>query len=658
MLHRRPIHNSTLFLLSALALSWALLTPSLRESVAAEACWDGITCLDQGWSTDEQAVWYTKSQGSRLLPLAWALALEEPDREGKFLSEENMGALGYLPAPVSDRNPHKLPLGFTADHEASSRADIMCETFPNTCAAGVMRQPWFGMTCSACHTNEINFGDKRIRIDGAPTLADFQGFLEQIVASLKATHADAAKFDRFARAVLGTDLSVQTRTELKAQLAEHIAWQQGLIDRNAPGIRYGYGRLDAQGHILNKVAAVGEGKPLAGALKSNGPASYPFIWNTSQQDRVQWNGISKKILNVPLFDQNTEIGALVRNTSEVIGVFAHIEINSLSLLDRLGHKSSLRVREMIELESQLERLKSPRWPEDVLPAIDWTKAERGRVAFESSCSSCHADLAWDDLLTPIKAEMSPLAKSGTDISLACNTFVHRANSGNYRGRRPFLVVGSRIEPEDFTRSMLTNAAVGAVVGRADELAGSLFDDVFKPAIPPSPAIEAGEEIDYLPGVTDTAQKELAKLCLEAQEAQQPGEDSILAYKARPLNGIWATAPYLHNGSVPTLYDLLLPSPLRLTLPVGEQMRAPGAGDRPTAFHVGSRNYDPMKVGFETQQQEILTRADGEKVKTFEFNVYGPDGNPLPGNYNSGHEYGTGNLTEQERWDLIEYLKTL
>ena len=36
------------------------------------------------------------------------------------------------------------------------------------------------------------------------------------------------------------------------------------------------------------------------------------------------------------------------------------------------------------------------------------------------------------------------------------------------------------------------------------------------------------------------------------------QDDLLAYKARPLTGIWATAPYLHDGSVPTLYDLLLP----------------------------------------------------------------------------------------------------
>ena len=54
------------------------------------------------------------------------------------------------------------------------------------------------------------------------------------------------------------------------------------------------------------------------------------------------------------------------------------------------------------------------------------------------------------------------------------------------------------------------------------------------------------------------------------------------YKARPLNGIWATAPFLHNGSVPTMYDLLLP-----------------VAERPKTFYLGSREYDPEKMGYRT-----------------------------------------------------------
>lgn len=624
---------------------------------AQDVCAAGLVCLDQGWSDADRMAWYTTTQGSRLLPLDWALALEEAERENPFFSEENMRALGYLPAPVSTRNPHGLPIGFVVDQEESSRADIMCETFPETCNGFVMRKPWLGMTCSACHTNEIEYEGTRIRVEGAPALADFQSFLERILAALEATAADDDRFDRFARSVLGANLSVPTRLALRAQLAEQIAWQQRLIDANHTELRYGYGRLDAQGHILNKVAAVGGGAPYDGGVVSDAPASYPHIWNTAQQDKIQWNGIARNILSIPIFNKNTDIGALVRNTSEVIGVFAHIEISPRWMSGLLGYRSSLRAEKMIDLEQQLARLKSPRWPEEVLPEIDWAKAERGRAHFEVHCASCHTDLAWDDLVTPIKVQMQPIIDGGTDIFLACNTFVHRANAGKYEGRRPFMLKGPKIEAEDFTRDMLTNAAVGAVIGRADELAGSLFDDIFRRAGSPE-RVERSDGFDYLPGVTDPAKKELAQACLTSRDAKLPGEETILAYKSRPLNGIWATAPYLHNGSVPTLYDLLLPSPLRVSVPEGDVLPAPGAGDRPASFHVGSRVFDPARVGFATQPSQLLVRGDGEIVETFEFRVYEPGGAPIPGNFNSGHEYGTQGLSDPQRWELVEYLKTL
>jgi hypothetical protein len=59
---------------------------------------------------------------------------------------------------------------------------------------------------------------------------------------------------------------------------------------------------------------------------------------------------------------------------------------------------------------------------------------------------------------------------------------------------------------------------------------------------------------------------------------------LSTYRARPLDGIWATAPYLHNGSVPNLYQLLLPAEQRIT-----------------TFKVGSDQFDPVKVGFVTDQ---------------------------------------------------------
>jgi hypothetical protein len=106
-----------------------------------------------------------------------------------------------------------------------------------------------------------------------------------------------------------------------------------------------------------------------------------------------------------------------------------------------------------------------------------------------------------------------------------------------------------------------------------------------------------------------------------------------------LNGIWATAPYLHNGSVPTLFDLLLP-----------------ANQRPRKFFLGTREYDPDKVGYVT-----LEAAPGN---TFAYETQDEMGNQIDGNWNSGHVYD-GNFSnlppveaDRNRRAIIEYLKSL
>lgn len=112
--------------------------------------------------------------------------------------------------------------------------------------------------------------------------------------------------------------------------------------------------------------------------------------------------------------------------------------------------------------------------------------------------------------------------------------------------------------------------------------------------------------------------------------------SLLAYKARSLNGIWATAPYLHNGSVPNLYELLLPA-RRSNDVEGERCDK----YRSVEFIVGSRELDPVKVGFKSEGY------DGFKFRT-----------DIRGNRNTGHEYGACKMADPDRWALIEYLKSL
>jgi hypothetical protein len=99
------------------------------------------------------------------------------------------------------------------------------------------------------------------------------------------------------------------------------------------------------------------------------------------------------------------------------------------------------------------------------------------------------------------------------------------------------------------------------------------------------------------------------------------------YAAMLLDGVWLRAPYLHNGSVPTLRDLLTK-----------------AADRPAVFWRGYDVYDWVRVGF------VSTGADAER-NGFRFDT------SEKGNSRLGHEYGL-SLSEKEKDQLIEYLKTL
>jgi mono/diheme cytochrome c family protein len=98
------------------------------------------------------------------------------------------------------------------------------------------------------------------------------------------------------------------------------------------------------------------------------------------------------------------------------------------------------------------------------------------------------------------------------------------------------------------------------------------------------------------------------------------------YANMPLDGLWLRAPYLHNGSVPSLRALLFPE------------------ERPAVFYRSYDVYDWTNVGFVATGPE--TEAVGVRFDT-----------TLKGNSNAGHLYGT-KLSRQDRERLIEYLKTL
>lgn len=138
--------------------------------------------------------------------------------------------------------------------------------------------------------------------------------------------------------------------------------------------------------------------------------------------------------------------------------------------------------------------------------------------------------------------------------------------------------------------------------------------------------EVGTDRDRLDSFTE----DLANLFNSTVGAGRPWDFTHFrktdGYANMPLDGIWLRAPYLHNGSVPTLRDLLKPSE-----------------ERPKEFYRGYDVYDFDDVGF------ISAGPEAERLG-FKYDT------TAKGNGNQGHEYGT-NLNQKEIDDLVEFLKT-
>ncbi len=143
-----------------------------------------------------------------------------------------------------------------------------------------------------------------------------------------------------------------------------------------------------------------------------------------------------------------------------------------------------------------------------------------------------------------------------------------------------------------------------------------------------PLVEVGTDRDRL----DTWSKDAAvasNRVVRAMGIDRKGlvEEPLVGYVAPFLDGIWLRAPYLHNGSVPTLADVLEP-----------QAR------RPKSFYRGYDVYDPERVGFVTAGPEAEHQGTRHEVGA-------------RGGGNQGHEFGT-ELPPAQKKALVEYLKTL
>ena len=629
---------------------FALCALAVLASIGARAQPARLPALavPQDWSAADKATWYTLSQGSRLIPHTWLKALEQPDNGAPFLDPSHIARYRYrMDAPAQ---AGALPVGFTLDTQKDTRFGGVSQL--RWKAGQSSREPWVGMNCAACHTNEMTFNNVRLRIEGAPTLADFQGFMGALNRSLVVTQDDPGKWVRFAKAVLKKTPSPTEDAMLKSAYTTLLSWQQRVERANATDLAYGFGRLDAFGNIFNKVGLRANETGFTGN-PADAPVSYPFLWNIHQHDRVQWNGIAE---NGPMA-AGMALGALGRNVGEVTGVFADLTLKRRD--NALGgvstYTTSAHMTQLAILEKQITRLKPPVWPA-VFPPINADRWELGKAVFHrgaGSCASCHQVIARDNITEKFKAKMSPIAGTpdavGTDPWMACNAFTYTAPTGLLEGtpQKYFKWFGDAYGPSAPLAQMLSTVATGSIMSRLDQIAASALLPLLQQATPMlarAETLELGKRAFGVPASGSDALVSRAPIDPKQARLQEclGTQNALLAYKGRPLNGIWATAPFLHNGSVANLYDLLLLPELR-----------------PTSFKVGTREFDPQRVGFVTEHSapEFHTPRSQEE-NAFQFKVLTDAGAPIAGNSNLGHDYGNGQLTEEERWALVEYMKAV
>lgn len=442
-------------------------------------------------------------------------------------------------------------------------------------------QEFVSINCAACHTAQLKFNETVIRIDGGPAMHNVAGFFENAYLGLADTYARPIKFRRFAKKVLGEDATLGDRLKLHSEVRKSFldpplyAQLQARIRRLYP-TEEGFGRLDALGRGGNLVLGTDLGVS-ANLVVANAPVSYPHLWGTPFFDWVQWNGSITQ--------------PLARNIAEALGVDTPVTLKGAP--EDL-FKSEVNSRNLFLLEETVKKLEPPRWPEDVFGAIDQAKATQGAALYKQHCASCH-----ESKMTPpnefgkqfIRINMYSLDLIGTDTTAAVNFNKRIASTGQLS--KPPVNLPERLP------------VAGALQAVTTQVAKRKF-----------------EELNISPEMQN-----------EMNGFRQNVIRSPLAYRARNMDGIWATAPYLHNNSVPNIYQLLLP-----------------AAERVRSFYVGDLQYDPKVLGFVTTKS-----ADGFELRT-----------NITGNSNAGHEFkeglrGKGTigplLTDEERWAIIEYLKT-
>ena len=388
-------------------------------------------------------------------------------------------------------------------------------------------------------------------------------------------------------------------------------------------------------------------------IKTDAPVNFPFLWDTAWFDWVQYNASVRAPMS--------------RNIGEALGVGAVINLTD----PQLGlYDSTVDVPGLHWMESQLggdkpfDGLQPPRW-DDMVKAVfggassappefslnpEYVRA--GESLYTKHCQFCHlpprprlkTDLengtfthftAQDPESGKrfLKVKVVDLNVVGTDPSQAIDFFSRHAVTPEPRVTgRSADQYNSVWYGSDWVKAGYAGEAWSATISGATGLfqvtsfiRAKKYQELGFLVSPDTPEPAHTKE-------NDEPQRKQQRILFDRYRSIAPaidfgdpaailgGQDMAqliaanLGYKARPLSGIWATPPYLHNSSVPNLYQMLVP-----------------AARRTPKFYLGRTRFDAKHVGYLTEQFP----------GAFELDTF------RSGNLNTGHEFRNLTLDELE-----------
>jgi mono/diheme cytochrome c family protein len=605
-----------------------------------------------GLEGDDRSRFHHLAEGSEVYPLSWLLALTNRDTNQPFL--QNTERFGLLADPnKGGQNPYGLPVGVTVAESSDLR---------------FAKVQMVGVNCAACHVNDLYLkGERVVRIDGAPNLLDLGSFYGELARDTEAVFLDAGKAWNFAQRLYGV-YNPAERSILVAGRIPDVAAVEGLgklSDLKASG--------ELERDLAARIAALHEQE-----------LAMPVL---DLRKGVQLSHPDKRL---PEFVKEThpKPGESPKTVPE--GIAAQLVALRVKALGEVktGDLKALAAKKPLE-SSRLSQL-TPAAREAALGGalshfVETVRLLRARAAFLIALSRSHAGRDTPSLFGRVDAfgGARNFIFPGQDLALnAPISYPHLWNlkqikwfhwDGNTtslleRNVGQAIGLGAVFDPNTFSSTVLVNnieeleGLAGKITppvwpahafGRIDETKRARGEVLFNAhclkcharLLPGEMVKDTMEPLDKVG--TDPARAEnfarpvngdqfdvalsdaLKKITVAAGGTVSEKKEWRITkeYVSRPLVAPWATAPYLHNNSVPTLYHLLLP-----------------AANRPKTFPLGHREYDPVKLGYTTE-------AAGPPSVLFDTS--------LPGNSNVGHEYGVADLKDEaDRMALLEYLKSL